>query len=56
MMSIASTKNVQKKGRISVSQGQWVAIATIRAIVERKNNIQYIPLDFLLASILIVYL
>jgi hypothetical protein len=36
---------------MSVSQGQCVAIATIRAAVEMKNNNQYIPLDLLLTDI-----
>jgi hypothetical protein len=50
-MSNASTKKVVTKGRISVSHGQCVAIAKISAAVEIKNNNQYRPFLFLLASI-----
>jgi hypothetical protein len=46
MMSIAFTKKVVTKGMMSVSQGQWVAIAIMKATVDIKNNIQYKPLDF----------
>jgi len=53
MISIASTKEVKTKGSIRVSHGQWHAMAVIKPIVERKNIIQYIPLDFFLASIII---
>ena len=47
---MASTKNVVTKGRRSVSQGQCVAIASTKAAVEIKNNIQYKPFLFLLTS------
>jgi hypothetical protein len=50
-MSIARTKNVVTKGKIRVSQGQWVAIAKTRAAVEIKNNNQYKPLFLLRTSI-----
>jgi hypothetical protein len=50
IMSIASTKKVVTKGRRSVSHGQCVAIAKINAAVEIKNNSQYKPFLFLLAS------
>ena len=52
MISIARTKKVVTKGMIRVSQGQWVAMATPRAIVEIKNNIQYSPLEFLFTSMI----
>jgi hypothetical protein len=50
IISIASTKKVVTKGKIRVSQGQWVAIASIRAAVEIKNNNQYKPRRFLFTS------
>ncbi len=40
MISMASTKKVVINGRISVSQGQWVTIATPRATQDNKNNNQ----------------
>ena len=50
IMSIARTKKVVTKGKSRVSQGQWVAIASIRAAVEIKNNNQYKPRRFLFTS------
>lgn len=50
IISMASTKKVVTKGRRSVSQGQCVAMATINAAVEIKNNNQYKPLRFLFTS------
>ena len=50
MISIASTKNVVTKGIRRVSQGQCVAIATSSAAVDKKNRIQYKPLDLLFIS------
>ena len=49
-MSMAKTKNVVTKGNRSVSQGQWVAIATTKAAVEIKNNNQYKPFLFFFTS------
>lgn len=40
MISMASTKKVVMNGSISVSQGQWVKIATPRATQDNKNNNQ----------------
>jgi hypothetical protein len=51
MISIANTKKVVTKGRINVSHGQWVIMATASAITERKNKIQYSPVDRLRTSI-----
>ena len=48
---MAKTKKVVTNGMIIVSQGQLVATAKIKAADEIKNNIQYRPLDFCLASI-----
>ena len=50
IMSMARTKKVVTKGSNNVSQGQCVAIATINAAVEIKNNNQYKPLRFLFTS------
>ena len=50
IISIASTKKVVTKGKRSVSQGQWVAIASTNAAVEIKNNNQYKPFLFLFTS------
>jgi hypothetical protein len=50
IISIASTKKVVTKGKISVSQGQCVATASTSAAVEIKNNNQYKPLLFLFTS------
>ena len=49
-MSMARTKKVVTKGSNKVSQGQCVAIATIKAAVEIKNNSQYKPLRFVFTS------
>jgi len=49
-MSIAKTKKVVTKGRISVSHGQCVAIANPSAAIEMKNKIQYKPFELLLTS------
>jgi hypothetical protein len=40
MISIANTKKVVTKGRISVSQGQWVIIARAKAATDIKNSNQ----------------
>jgi hypothetical protein len=50
-MSKASTKNVNTNGRISVSQGQCVAMDKINTAVEIKNRIQYKPLFLFCISI-----
>jgi hypothetical protein len=50
IISIARTKNVVTKGMIRVSHGQCVIIARASKAVERKNNIQYIPLDLRFTS------
>jgi hypothetical protein len=50
MRSIASTKKVVTKGRIRVSQGQFVAMASKRAAVETKKRIQYKPFLFFFTS------
>jgi hypothetical protein len=47
---MASTKKVVTKGNRRVNQGQLVAIATIKAAVEMKNNNQYNPFLFLFTS------
>jgi len=52
MISIARTKKVVTKGRISVNQGQWVAMATTSAITEIKNKIQYSPFELLFTSMI----
>lgn len=54
-MSIANTKKVVTKGRMSVSQGQWVYMAKPNAAVETKNNNQYKPLFFLRTSIILKF-
>ena len=51
IMSMAKTKKVVTKGNRSVNHGQLVAIATIKAAVEIKNNNQYKPFLFLFTSI-----
>ena len=40
MISNAFTKDVQKKGRISVNQGQCVIIAVASATEDARNNSQ----------------
>ncbi len=54
-MSIANTKKVVTKGRISVNQGQWAYMAKPNAAVETKNNNQYKPLFFLRTSIILKF-
>jgi hypothetical protein len=51
-MSKASTRKVVTNGRINVSQGQWIAMATSKAAVEMKNKIQYNPFLLFLTSII----
>ena len=46
MMSIALTKEVVWKGKMSVSHSQWAEIAHKRAAVEAKNTIHQMPLYF----------
>ena len=54
-MSIAFTKEVVKKGRMRVSQGQCVIIAIISAAVDAKKISQYKARCFLDCSIRLVF-
>lgn len=51
IISIARTKKVVTKGRISVSHGQCVKMANASAAVDIKNNNQYKPVFLLRTSI-----
>lgn len=51
MISIAFTKEVQKKGRIRVRYSKCRAMAATRATEDRKNSNQYIPVYFFCCSI-----
>ena len=50
MISMARTKVVSTTGISRVSQGQCVTMATSRAAVDKKNRIQYKPLDLFFIS------
>ena len=55
MMSIALAKKVQIKGSDRVSSSPLYSSSTKKQITERKNRIQYSPVDFLVFSMLEIY-
>lgn len=54
MMFIAFTRKVVRKGKISVSQGQCVAIANTSAAADTKNRI-HISTRFFVADAIILF-
>jgi len=50
MISIAFTKEVQTKGKISVMYSNFASIDHMKAAVERKNRSQYSPVYFFCCS------
>lgn len=51
IIPIAKTKNVKTNGRINVSQGQCVAMASTVSATATKNKIRYNPLFLFCISI-----